>query len=430
MTDTTAPPASVTPPSQSEVPINPDQTQAPTPIGGQAPDRPVNDADIQRQSGRPQSRREAIQAAFDKAVSQQEAKEKPARAPPKSAPKAREAKAGDNQPPEETEKLDLKKRPSDQPRGERGQFAPRQTAETRARTAAQTAPGALPKPPERPDAVPHKRLPEGVPYRDPPPRMAPHAQAEWHAAPESVRGEVYRMHQEFGQAHQAYRADAEAMNEIREFQRLAHEQGTTLKAALTNYVSMEYKLRGNLLAGLDQIIHNLNIPGQNGQRITLRDVAYHVLSSSPEQLQQVQQGNAQQAAQHQIGALHQEVAGLKNYLHQVHNQQQFTYTRAQVDQFADDGNHPRFDELAAVIHAEVAHGYSLEDAYRRAERLYPGTHAAQTRTQSAQTRDSDRSISGAPASTSGQPEGKRRSEKPVGRREAIGNAIRRVNGSL
>ena len=59
-----------------------------------------------------------------------------------------------------------------------------------------------------------------------------------------------------------------------------------------------------------------------------------MLSQSPEQLQQLQQGNAQQAASQQIGALHQEIESLKNQLQQMQTAQQFTYTRSAVDQFA------------------------------------------------------------------------------------------------
>ena len=72
-----------------------------------------------------------------------------------------------------------------------------------------------------------------------------------------------------------------------------------------------------------------------------------MLSQIPEQLKQLQMGNQQNAASQQIGALHQKISGLENALQQMHTQQQFSYTRSQVDQFAD--SHPRFDELGAQI---------------------------------------------------------------------------------
>jgi hypothetical protein len=192
---------------------------------------------------------------------------------------------------------------------------------------------------------------------------------------------------------------------------------------------MEQKLRADPLGGLDLIVHNLGLTDPNtGRRLDLRDVAYTVLSQSPEQLKVMQQGNQQNAAQHQIGALHAEISGLKQHLHQMHTQQQFTQVRSGVDQFAD--THPRFDELGDLIEQELKSGYPLDQAYRRAELLRPATHAPQTRNPSAQTRTTvDRSISGSPAVTGSNPAA-RRSESSKSPREAVQKAIRAMNGSL
>jgi hypothetical protein len=400
---TVAPDGGGAPPAaSSEVVINENPVASPNPVGSQAPDKPVDHAD---------ARRESIKAAFDRANNPQPKAERPK---PKVEPA--EAKAGHNNPPEETEKLNLKKRPDDQPRGDqprdRGRFAPRQQdVNQQAAQDAGTRPAA-------------KQLPEGTPFRDPPPRMAEHAKIEWHAAPESVRGEFHRLVKEADGIYRQYRGDHEAMQPIRHFHQMAQQHGTTLERALTNYVNMETKLRADPIGGLDVIVNNLNLRDpSDGSKIDLRRIAYHILSQSPEQLKMLQQGNAQTAASHQIGALHQEIAGLKNHLHQMHTQQQFVYTRNQVDQFAD--SHPRFDELGAQIEQELKFGFDLETAYRRAEALSPATHAAQTRAPSAQTRTADRSISGNPDVAPSN--GASRTKKPVGRREAISNAFR-ANG--
>jgi len=420
MTDTSAP---VAPPNvqnvQTEVPINTDQTSGPNPISNQAPDKP------------PPTRREAIQAAFDRANkprdNAREMRGKPAdNTPP---PKAAEAKAGHNQPPEPTEKIDLKKRPDDQPR-DRGRFAPRQVAnEANASNASPDADATKGMNETRP-ATPHPTLPENTPFREPPQRMADHAKAAWAATPEPVRGEIHRMHQEFGNAYNQLKPVADAFQPIARFHQMAREHGTTLERALTNYTSMEQKLRADVVGGLDVIVNNLGLKAPDGSRIGLRDIAYHVLSQSPEQLKQLQMGNTQNAASQQIGALHHEIAGLKQALNQMHTQQQFAYTRSQVDQFAD--SHPRFDELGALIKNELDLGFDLETAYRRAELLAPATQAAQTRgnSPSAQTRPADRSISGSPGGVASQAaaSSRRNSEKPVGRREAIENAVKRVRG--
>jgi hypothetical protein len=414
-----APPAA--PASVNETPINPNPPSSPNPIGSQAPQATP-------------SRREAIKAAFDRATAQQDGKTnareirgKPAGDPPKAA----EAKKGHNKPPEpvgdEQPKLDLKKRPGDQPRGERGQFAPRTpdhgpAAPTGIEQGVKGTTGTSP-----PSSI--HTLPENAPFRDPPPRMAEHAKAEWAAAPESVRGEIHRMHQEFGNAYNQLKPMADAFQPVARFHQMAQQHGTTLERALDNYTSIEAKLRDDVVGGLDVIVNNLRLTDpQTNQRIGLRDIAYHVLSQTPEALQQIQMGNSQHAASQQIGALHAKVDGLENMLQQWQTAQQFTYTRAQVDQFAD--RHPRFDELGALIKTELDFGFDLETAYRRAELLQPATQAPQTRTPAAQTRTpADRSISGSP-SVSGSSPASRRNEKPVGRREAIANAIKRVNGGM
>jgi hypothetical protein len=432
-TVTTQAPASNSPPpaSVNETPIDTNQQSAPNAITNTAPEKP------------PMSRRDAIKAAFDRATAQQDGRApnrdaKTIATPIKAdAKKAAEAKPGHNNPPEATAdadkpKINLKKRPSDQaastlenpptqPR-DRGRFAPRAQAPT-AEEGVVTPTGQ-----QQQQAKPVKQLPETAPYRDPPVRMTDAAKADWHATPETVRGDIHRVQQEFGKAYAVYKGSFDAYQPIARFDKMAREHGTTLEQALVNYTSMEQKLRSDLIGGLDVIINNLGLKGANGAKIGLRDVAYHVLSQSPEQLKQVQMGNAQQAQTSQIGALHQEIAGLKQTLQQMHSHQQFAQTRSQVDQFAD--SHPRLDELGALIKAEVDLGFDLETAYRRAELLQPATTAAQTRDTAPQTRiPADRSISGSPGASGSNPL-PRAPAKPTGRREAIANAIKRVNGGM
>jgi hypothetical protein len=427
MSDVTVAPPGAAPsaaPSTSEVPINQNPASSPNPIGSQAPPAPTGD--IKGSEHRTPSTREALQKAFDRANNPPPKGERPA---PKPALRPAEAKAGHNNPPEPTEKFDLKKRPSeqsgqvtDQPR-DRGRFAPRQ-AESAA-NAGQVRPGNVQNTP-KPGG--YTQLPPHAPFATPPVRMSERARHDWAATPETVRGDIHRLQGEFAKAYQFYKGDYEAYKPIKHFAKLAQDNGTDLKTALTNFIGIEEKLRKDPIAGLDQIVYNLNlIDPQTNRRLDLRDVAYTVLSQSPEQLKSTQMGNAQTAAQHQIGALHQEVAGLKNTLQQLHTQAQFTYTRSAVDQFAV--SHPRLDELGDLIEQELKLGFDLDTAYRRAELLRPATHAAQTRTTPAQTRTIDRSIHGAPDVA---PNGaSRRPQKPSGSpRDAVQNALNRVNGRV
>src|SRR6188508_2725071 len=398
-------PAPAPAPQQAEVPVNQNPASTPAPIGSQAPDK-VAEAS---------SRREAIQKAFAKSRAD-------------NPPQPRRAKIGDNQPPEAVDRekptIDLKKRPDDQPqvkvadkpkdqreRAEHGHFASRE----------QKGDTVSPKPPH--GSAP--QLPEGTPYREPPPRLHERAKAEWATTPESVRGEVHRMHTEFARAYQRYRPEVEAFQAVKPYHEMAQQQGTTLARALNNYVSMESKLRADPVAGLDTIVNNLNLRTPDGQRIGLRDIAWHVLNQSPEQHQLLQAQNSQSAQSQQIGQLHQAVSTLASGIQQMQYQARFSQTRSALDRYADA--HPRFDELGPLIEQEIKLGFDLDTAYRRAEMLRPAAHAAQTRTPTAQTRTAAKSISGAPAGPSN---GVARRDKPVGRREAIASAIRRANGSL
>jgi hypothetical protein len=396
-----------------EVPINQNPVSTPNPVGSQAPDKP----DAVR-------RRESIQAAFDRASNPPPKGERPQ---PRPAAKASEARPGHNNPPEPTEKFDLKKPPGEQLRGDRGQFVPRAREDGQVRARPGMPNDTQQQPPQSPPQSP-PQLPSHAPFAQPPQRLSEYARRDWAAAPESVRGEVWRQQQEFAKAYQFYKNDYEAYKPIKHFAKMAQDAGTDLKTALTNYIGIEQKIREDPIAGIDQIINNLNlIDPQSGRRLGVRDFAYTVLSQTPEQLKTTQMGNAQAATQHQMGAILQKLEKIENDQKQMQYNQQYSYTRSAVDQFAE--THPRVDEKGfdEAIKQELNFGFDLETAYRRANALYPATHAAQTRTTSAQTRPIDRSIHGNPdvASSNG---ASRRPQKPSGSiREAVENATRRYH---
>ena len=93
--------------------------------------------------------------------------------------------------------------------------------------------------------------------------------------------------------------------------------------------------------------------------------------------------------------------------------------------------HPRFDELGDLIEHELKFGFDLETAYRRAELTSPGTHAAQTRTTHRLRPDPPTEVDLRRSRWRlPQTDAARKPSKPVGRRDAIANAIRRVNGGV
>jgi hypothetical protein len=390
------------------VPINPNPTNTPAPLSGTPP---------------PLHRHEVVAKAFEKVERARVERKGPA-----------QARMGHNQPPEgvEAEKptsrgktrgddtlseppLNLRKRPSEQEapagtvpareRGEGGRFASR-AERGQARQA-------------------RSPLPETARFRTPPQRMSNAAKAEWAAAPESVRGEVHRMHREFAAAYQRYRADHAAMNGIRPYHDMATRQGTNLPTALRNYVGIENKLRGDLIGGLDVIVNNLNLRTPDGRRLGLRDVAYYIASQSPQQHQMTQARNHQAALAQQMQQIQHNQQQLARQQAQMRYMQAYHRTRSAVDRFAEAN--PRLDELAPYIERELRLGFDLPTAYRRAALLRPT--AAQTRgtATAPQTRKADRSISGAP--DGGVANGASR-RKPTDRRGSVVNAMRRVAGSL
>src|SRR3954463_165234 len=106
MTDVTVAPEGGAPPAEVEINQNPVSTS--NPVGDQAPEKPPVEQKSEPKS-EPKSRREAIREAFERANNP---KPKEAKEAPKEPPKAADAKPGHNKPPEETEGLDLKKRPA------------------------------------------------------------------------------------------------------------------------------------------------------------------------------------------------------------------------------------------------------------------------------------------------------------------------------
>jgi hypothetical protein len=419
-----APPTAAPSPAQTEVPVQ-TPVEQPRPLGDQAPPKPEG-----QESNKSShiSRREALANAFNRA---KEAQDEAA----KTVPTKREPQKA-SQKNERNEKQAQQSEKAQQPERYRegGRFA-RDPAK-----AQQELPLGQ-QPQQQQPAQQQQRqvaqLPENAPYREPLKRWSDQTKQDWHSTPESVRGAVHQMAKEFQGAYRKYKADNETMNELRPYHDLAIKQGTSIRRAMDNYYGMEMKLRQDLVGGLDVIVQNVarsqGLVGPHGGPLNLRDVMQHVLTMTPEQQQLSQQRNLQASAEQQLGAMQQQVQQQQQVLNQILYQQKFTYTRSQVDQFAE--THPRFDELAEQIKRELEHGYSLEVAYKRAELLRPA-HAAQTRTQSAQTRKT--SISGAPngsgnAGNTRPSDGQRRMNgetKHPSRREALARAFRRVGGGV
>jgi hypothetical protein len=256
--------------------------------------------------------------------------------------------------------------------------------------------------------------------------MSDRAKADWDKTPDSVRMDAHRIAREVDTAFRQYKGAHDYMQTLAPYVKMAQEQGTHLSTVLRNHAAIEDKLREDPLGGLEVIAHNLNLQTQDGRRITFADICYDYLNRSPEQRQMIQQRNAAQSHQMQLAELRREQQALANQYRRMQYAQHFQTTRGAVDRYADQ--RPRFDELGDLIHREIQLGFSLDEAYRRAELLRPAT-AAQTRdgTTAAQTRTPDKSISGSPGSgaTNGAGNG-----RPMSRKDAISRAIQHHRGAL
>jgi len=425
MSDTNVAPAAAPAAAPSEAVIDQSQVARPNPVGSQAPTKPVGD--MAGSPHRTESRRETISRAFqranDRAVMGNNNPPEPMakeRTPPPQRTQRAEPKPAKSAEPA-GEKLDLKKRPDDQPR-DQGRFAPREqpAGERGQRQRQPGAPG---------QTQPAQQLPSHAPYHQPPSQRgwSQAARNDWATTPESVRADVHRMHKEFTRAQQVAQADRQEMNTLRPYQQLAKQGNTTIAKALENYLGIEQMLTEDPIAGLSKIVDNLNRQTSDGRRLTLRDIAHYLATQSPEGHQLLQARNQQAVQQHQMAQLYQGYNQLARQQEQLIYGLRYNNTRGVVDRFAE--THPRIDELGDDIKRELGFGFKLNEAYRRAALLNPAAQADQTRTTSAQTRHVDRSISGAPAGGPANGSGRPR-KASASARDAVVNALKRVNGSI
>ena len=197
---------------QHEVQINQNPTGTPNPVPPQAP--PAED------KPRPETRREGLQRAFNKHRTEHPV------APP------REAKKGDNAPPEDTpDDFTLKKRPGeqaakiDQPR-DRGRFAPKATPDGQAQPNVGAQAGQQAARPGTQAAPQPYVPPPGAPaHHHPLPRMCPRAAAAWDKVPDEVRADAHRMYREVDQAFRKYKGAHDYMQTIAPYVKMAQRAG-------------------------------------------------------------------------------------------------------------------------------------------------------------------------------------------------------------
>ena len=242
-------------------------------------------------------------------------------------------------------------------------------------------------------------------FSDPPTRFSPEAKAAWKEAPEPVRAEVHRAFREMEQGIAKIRDDATAYADLKDYDALAKQHGTTIRATMDQYLRLSQTLQSrDPMPAIQELLRHAGM--------TVQDLVAHVSGQQPEQ---ASAGAAREIMElrNQVGQLQSQLQGELGQVKSTLQQQEAQGLLGTIQQFAADK--PRFDELSMEIAAQVRAGYSLDEAYVRAERLNPlpaapppptaaqtgNPTAAQTGTHdpTAQTRGS-LSVTGAPAAGS------------------------------
>lgn len=281
-------------------------------------------------------------------------------------------------------------------RGPDGKFLPAESARAAKPDADKTAEG-------KSEAKDEKKL--NGHFAEPPTRFSPDAKAAWKDAPEPVRAEVHRAFREMEQGVQRYRDDAAAYADLKDYDALARQHGTSIKATMDQYLRLSQTLQSrDPMPAIQELLRHAGM--------TVQDLVAHVSGQQPEQ---ASAGAAREIMElrNQVGQLQQQLQGELGQVKSTLQNQLQQGLLGEIQQFAADK--PRFDELSMEIAAQVRAGYDLDEAYERAYDLAearakrlnplaaapPPPAAAQTGAPdpAAQTRGS-LSVTGAPAAGS------------------------------
>ncbi len=244
-------------------------------------------------------------------------------------------------------------------------------------------------------------------FAEAPNRFSADAKAAWSQAPEPVRAEITRAVTELERGLSEYQQKWEP---LKEFESLAQQNGTTIPAALANYVGIEKLLASDPIKGLNQVCENMGI--------SARQFAEHVLGQPQDQNAAAQETVIRNLNQ-KISQLEQQITGVSTTIRTQAEQAVIS----QVTEFSKDK--PRFEELTKDITylLETGRAKDLQEAYKEAERLNPAPQpVVNTAPATVQPKKGQLSVSGAPSSGSNPVNRK----PPATARSAIDNAFSAV----
>lgn len=110
-----------------------------------------------------------------------------------------------------------------------------------------------------PVAVKENKPSEGRKIIEAPARFLPRAKELWNNVPHPVREEFDRVMKEAETEKTQYVEAKQFRDELAEYDTMAKQSGTTVKAALQNYVAMEQALRSDPSTGFKQLMQNMGM---------------------------------------------------------------------------------------------------------------------------------------------------------------------------
>lgn len=307
------------------------------------------DAPEPKEASKPLSAREALEKAASE-IEKDGTKigtEEPKVEKPKAESKVEEKT--EEKPEEETK----------QGRGEKGRFAAKETSDSTSEENGTEQEGEK-----------ESRSSEGREDDKPPARFLPRAKEKWATVDPDVRGEVLRMQTEMEKGLQEHRESHEFRKELRQFEDMAKQAGTTVRAALENYTNIDSQLRNDPVNAVARILQSVGI--------TPQQYAQHVMGQAQQQQQNPQSAETQRL-QMQIQQLTQTVQQLTQGTQQDRESARLAEVeRNIIAPFMAE--HPRYQELESdivfflnsdKIPSTLPERQRLEVAYDMAERINP-----------------------------------------------------------
>jgi len=399
------------------------------PAAPEAAPAPAESKATEQAAEKPMSSRDAIRKAMDTVNS------RPANETEKAVAVLREGKGADERlASERTENAQKQETASEASERAKAGWETRRANMEKAAAEAKAA-EAQPKPAEAQPVQQPVKAAEPSKY-EPPARLTPEAKAAWKEAPETLRAEVVRMHDELTAGLTKHKESAEKYAPLADYERRSQEvYGQPLTETLKNYVELDEMLATDPLAALERIVSGMKWTDDYGaeHNWTLKQMAEYISSQDQETFTSE---NAD--LKRQLASMQREMAELRNGLtqrQQMEVQQRTQSVEQQVQKFATEN--PRFDEL--YEHMEVLLSSpkfqksgdvvaDLKKAYDMAERLNPAPTLSPPAPDipapdpTAQTRKGQASLAGAPGA------GSNPARKPVpsSNRDAIRQALSAV----